>query len=415
MTTEVLMPQMGESVAEGTLVRWFKSLGEFVERDEPIFEISTDKVDTEVPAPTSGYLSSVLVKEGDTVPVDTIVCVLSQTKLSEAELSAARLSSGDKTSDDATTASDSRVETSIAAGESTRGALTQSKTVRLRAKSSPLVRRLAAEHRVDLSEIRGTGREGRVTKNDLLTFVSERSASSAPTDGDRLETLSPMRRQIAEHMVLSRHTSAHVTSVFEVEMTQVHAGKEQHSAHFKEEGTKLTYLAFILREAAKALKEFPIFNASLEDDQVRYHGTVNIGVAVALEHGLIVPVVQETDKKSLLEVSRSVQDLATRARSKKLNPEEVRGGTFTVTNPGVFGPLIGTPIIHQPQVAILCVGKVEKRPIVLPGTDTIVARRMLYLSLSYDHRLIDGATADQFLASIKANLESEDVSNIDSP
>ena len=404
MTTEVQMPQMGESVAEGTLVRWFKAIGEYVERDEPLFEISTDKVDTEVPSPTSGYLNAILGDEGDTVPGDTIVCGLAPNKLSEKELSEAETP---RRKVSVKGASSTAANTGRRSAQSASDAAPSSTNDRLRTKSSPLVRRLAEEYGVELSTVEGSGRDGRVTKDDLLMFVNKRASATPSSDGDRFENLSPMRAKIAEHMLHSRKTSAHVTTVFEVDMTEVSARRAKLAPEFKKKGTKLTHLAFILREVASALKSFPVLNASIDAKQVRYHGSVNVGIAVALEHGLIVPVVRDADALNLFDLSAAIEDLATRSRSKKLKPEEVQGGTFTITNPGVFGALIGTPIINQPQVAILCLGKIEKRPVVLPGSDTIAARPMVYLSLSYDHRLIDGATADQFLSQIKSSLESE--------
>ncbi len=423
MATEIRMPQLGESIAEATLVRWFKSAGEFIERDEPLFEVSTDKVDTEVPSTTSGYLSRILVEEGETVAVNTVVCVLSQTPEEPQGKGGQDETKSHGQSDVAVGAVPASAATA-AATTSPGSSLTSSATIesfpktpeselkeRLRAKSSPLVRRLAAEHGIDLSTLRGTGIHGRVTKKDLLAHLArtdtKSSTGDSPTSGDRVEPLSPMRRQIAEHMVLSRRTSAHVTTVFEVDMSRVRAARDSLRPLMQERwGTKLNDLAIILKIVAEGLQAFPILNASLEEGQIRYHGNVNIGVAVAVEHGLLVPVVRDVDRQALAEVSRTVEDLAGRARTKKLKPDEVHGGTFTVTNPGAFGAIIGTPIIHQPQVGILCVGKIEKRPVVLPESDAIAVRTMAYLSLSYDHRLIDGVTADQFLATLKDRMET---------
>ncbi len=408
MDTEVHMPQMGESIAEGTMVRWFKEVGEFVERDELLFEISTDKVDSEIPAPAEGYLTQILVAEGETVPVDTAVCVLS----TDADARPSSRASGRASTEiprergkqevpDASAEADSpnpspQRTSAVASAGATRGE-------RLRTKSSPLVRRLADEHGVDLSQLTGSGTQGRVTKEDLLSFLESRDAFP---HAERVETMSRMRQRIAEHMVASRRTSAHVTSVFEVDMTRVRELRAERRDRLAASGVNLTYLAFVSRAVCDALANWPTLNASIRGDKVVYHSSVNLGIAVALENGLIVPVIPEANSLSTEALAERIQDVATRARAKELRPEEVRGGTFTITNPGVFGALIGTPIIHQPQVAILCLGKIEKRPTVDEKTDAIVARTMAYLSLTYDHRLIDGAVADQFLAEIARVLET---------
>jgi 2-oxoglutarate dehydrogenase E2 component (dihydrolipoamide succinyltransferase) len=417
MTVEVRMPQMGESIAEGTVVRWFKRPGDKVARDEPLFEISTDKVDTEVPSPEAGYVARILVAEGETVPVNTVVCHLSR----EAAGGAARPAL-ERAAAPAATAPPTTVPPAAApppAGPRGKGAAEApppSGEKRLREKSSPLVRRLAAEHGIDLAALEGSGTGGRVTKDDILRRIAERGAGVGAGGGpgeaprlpleDRVEPLSVMRRRIAEHMVMSRRTSAHVSTVFEVDMTEVRARRDAlHDEYETRHGLKLTYMPFIIGAVAEGLTRHPLLNAAIEGETVRYHGRVNLGVAVALDDGLIVPVVRDAEKKSLLELTQAVSDLAGRARSKKLVPEEVHGGTFTITNPGVFGSLIGTPIINQPQVGILCVGAVEKRPVVLPGTDAIAVRSMVFLSLTFDHRLIDGAVADRFMAGVKARLE----------
>jgi len=401
MPIEVKMPQMGESIAEGTLVKWHKKVGDRVKRDEPLFEISTDKVDTEVPSPADGFLLRVDVNEGETVPVRSVVCVLGETQ----------------TAGDGGPAPPKATVTP-GAEKPSRGAAPprRDSDPGARQRSSPLVRRLAEEHGIDISRLEGTGTGGRVTKEDILQAVERggRAASRprVPQEGeagDRVEPMSPMRERIAEHMIASRRTSAHVTSVFEVDMTAVRGLKDSLQREAEKAGAKLTYMPFVAHAITENLRRFPALNASIEGKNVRYHERIHMGVAVALEDGLIVPVVTDAGDRSIVDLARAMADLAARARSKALKPEEVRGGTFTITNPGVFGSLIGTPIIHQPQVAILCVGAVEKRPVVLPGTDAIAIRSMAYLSLSYDHRLIDGATADRFMAGVKASLESGSV------
>ena len=404
MSTAVLMPQMGESVAEGTIVRWFKSVGDFVKRDAPLFEISTDKVDTEIPAPTSGYLTEILVLEGKTVPIDTVVCYLSSEVGGEGP-------SGDTATGKPAgkAASQSPRQTSLgpakASTPATQNVAVASWEERIRKNSSPVVRQLAAEHGIDLTTMTGTGTAGRVTKADLQKYLESRV--EAPSGPGRTETLSPMRRKIAEHMVQSRRTSAHVTTVFEMDMSNARERKDALSPQLhKTKRTKLTYLPFIIQATAAALRSYPVLNASMSHNEVRYHDDINLGIAVALDDGLIVPVIRQVDTLSLAELAETINDVARRARAKKLKHKDVQGGTFTITNPGMFGALIGTPIIHQPQVAILCVGKIEKRPVVLPGSDTIAARSMAYFSLSYDHRLIDGAIADRFLAELKDRLET---------
>ncbi|HVR76022.1 MAG TPA: dihydrolipoamide acetyltransferase family protein [Planctomycetota bacterium] len=414
----VPMPQMGESIAEGTLVKWFKQVGDKVKRDEPLFEISTDKVDTEVPSPRDGFLLRVLVKEGETVPVRTVVCILGDKPAAGAgpetnsapggaasEAGPPRATSGARNAPPVVAPRGGRGKAAVSAEEPAAA----SRGARLREKSSPLVRRLAAEHGVEITDVTGTGAEGRVTREDILNHISKRGSKTpreaAPVE-DRLEPMSHMRLRIAEHMVSSRKTSAHVTSVFEVDMTATRARKDSLAPTFEERHkVKLTYLPFVIRAVTTALRKFPALNASIEGKSVRYHAGIHLGVAVALDDGLIVPVIRNADRQDLAELARSLGDVASRARSKNLKPEDVQGGTFTITNPGVFGTLIGTPIISQPQVAILCLGAVVKRPVVLPGTDAIAIRSMAYLSLSYDHRLVDGAMADRFLADVRFTLE----------
>jgi pyruvate dehydrogenase E2 component (dihydrolipoamide acetyltransferase) len=420
VTIQVSMPQMGESIAEGTLVKWHKKVGEKVKRDETLFEISTDKVDTEIPSPQDGYLVEVLVNEGETVPVKTVVCVLGESppgaaggKVSGPEAKSARPEPprGQPASTPSPVAPKSGSPQAPAGGATTGAAVGS----RLREKSSPVVRRLAEEHGIDITRMTGSGLSGRVTKEDILEEIasqrSDRGGAAvealAPPLEERVEPLSVMRQRIAEHMVLSRRVSAHVSSIFEVDMTAVRALKDRPAPERgSRAGLKLTYMPFILQAVARGLRRFPQLNASIEGKNVHYHGQINVGIAVALDDGLIVPVIHSVDSQELYSLARAVGDLAQRARTKQLKPEEVQGGTFTITNPGVFGSLIGTPIINQPQVGILCVGAVTKRPVVLPGTDAIAVRSMAYFSLSFDHRLVDGAVADRFLAEVKAQLEA---------
>jgi len=408
---DVIMPQMGESIAEGTVTKWHKKVGDRVERDEPLFEISTDKVDTEIPSPASGILSEIRVGEGQTVPINTVVAVIGE-KVAEARTEAPRQ------------APPSRPPAPPPpppppAATSERGP-----------RSSPLVRKMAREHEIDLLRVSGSGQGGRVTKQDVVKHLeSRRAPASAPaaqmpraaaaaapaapavaaTLPGRVEIapMSAMRKSIAEHMILSRRTSAHVTTVFEADVSRIVQARESLKRTFeKEEGVKLTYTPFFIRAVTSALKSFPALNASIEGDKILYRKDYNIGVAVALEGGLIVPVVHHADEKSFLGLARAVSDLGERARGKKLKPEEVQGGTFTLTNPGPYGSLFGTPIINQPQVAILGVGGIHKRPVVV--NDAIAVRSMVYLALSFDHRLVDGALADQFMADVKRRLEGWD-------
>jgi 2-oxoglutarate dehydrogenase E2 component (dihydrolipoamide succinyltransferase) len=434
MATDVVMPQMGESIAEGTIVRWMKKVGERVERDEPLFEISTDKVDAEIPAPAAGTLAEIRANEGDTVPVNTVVAVIAAPDEKEARAQAAPPPTPPPASAPAgppprQEEQPEAVRRSQPAAESIADAIRQ--------RSSPLVRQIAKEHGVDISQIRGTGIAGRVTKDDILAFINRGGATKpvqperpAGTDA-RVEQRAPapsattqapppreasaslagqvvpmtvMRRKIAEHMIASRRTSAHVHSVFEVNFSRVAQFREAKKAEFERAGVKLTYLSFIVKAAVDALRAVPIVNASIDGDSIVYHKQVNVGIAVALDRGLIVPVVRDADEKNLLGLSRAIADLASRARSKQLKPDEVTGGTFTITNPGVFGALFGMPIINQPQLAILGVGNIEKRPIVID--DAIAIRPMGYLSLGYDHRAIDGAVAVEFLSHLKLTLES---------
>ena len=389
---DVVMPQMGESVAEGTIVRWIKKVGDKVDRDEPLFEISTDKVDAEIPSPASGVLSEILAKEGDTVPVNSVVAIIgSATDVPAAVAPAAAAKPAPAKQADASK--------SAAATASTRASDDIS-----RDRTSPLVRQIAKEHDIDVSQVTGTGIGGRVTKDDVLAFAARgASKADAPVQhhspDDRVEKMSVMRKKIAEHMIASRRTSAHVHTVFEVDFSRIAKIRES---------KKISYLSFIIKATADALKAFPVLNASVDGDSIVYHKDVNIGVAVALETGLIVPVVKHADTQDLDAIAQIVIDLAARARSKQLKPEDVAGGTFTVTNPGAFGALLGTPIINQPQLAILGIGSIEKRAVVVG--DAVVARMTAVLTLGFDHRVIDGAVADQFMAQIKKALENWDES-----
>jgi 2-oxoglutarate dehydrogenase E2 component (dihydrolipoamide succinyltransferase) len=429
------MPQMGESIAEGTLSRWLKKVGDEVKRDEPIFEISTDKVDAEIPAPAAGVLAEILVKEGETVAVQTVVARLETEK--GAAVSAQAASPAPTASPtpaapqrEATLASaPARQQPPAPATAASHSGNGNSFEDRVRTKSSPLVRKIAAEHGLNISSMQGTGIAGRVTKRDIVGFIDSGAARPGaagvragggsgghalpmpePWAGDVVEPMSKMRALISEHMVASRHTSAHVTSFIEIDFTRVARIRAKNRAEFEAAtGQKLTYMPFIIKAVTQGLREFPVMNSSVAGTNVIYRKQVNIGIAVALDWGLIVPVIRHADDLSLSGITRALNDLAARARAKKLSPEEVQEGTFTITNPGVFGSLMGTPIINQPQVAILGVGAIEKRPKVLPGADgedTIAIRTCAYFSISFDHRVIDGAVADQFLAFVKKTIET---------
>ncbi|HMH83647.1 MAG TPA: dihydrolipoamide acetyltransferase family protein [Gemmatimonadales bacterium] len=432
---DVLMPQMGESIAEGTLSKWLKQLGDEVKRDEPLFEISTDKVDAEIPAPTAGVLAEIKVQEGQTVPVQTLVAVIETDKAAAASPAAPPVAAAQRASSAAPTAppvvaaqrAPAAPGGAVVAAPKGDGAETAEE--RLRRKSTPLVRKIAAEHQVDIASIPGTGFAGRVTKQDILGFIetgaktpgalASRLPSPAPSGplvhpvvapwpGDRVEPFSKIRKITADHMTMSRRTSAHVTSFFEVDYSRVAELRRKHKAAYAERGVSLTYLAFIAKACGENLRKHSVVNAAVSGDNIIYRHDVNIGIAVALDWGLIVPVVKRADELSLAGLARAISDLGERARTKKLLPDEIQRGTFTITNPGVFGSYAGAPIINQPQVAILGVGAIEKRPkvVTLPdGTDTIAIRTMGMVSMSYDHRVVDGADADRFLADVKRTLE----------
>jgi len=428
MSTPVVMPQMGESIAEGTIVRWIKKVGDSVDRDEPLFEISTDKVDAEIPSPTAGVLLEITVKEGETVPIHSVVATIGEAgaKLSASAAPAASARPASPVpAAAATPASTSLPEAAVGQAEAPRAEAAPAVAVAADGRaqrSSPLVRRIAKEHGVDIGHISGSGAGGRVTKHDILGFIEKGAAPGAASArpaapvhapapvarmaGDRVEPMSVMRRKIAEHMVLSKHTSPHVYSVFEVNYSRVDAIRKARKDDYERQGAKLTFTSFIAKAAVDCLRRHPVLNASIDGDNVIYRGSVNLGIAVALDNGLIVPVVKGADEKNMLGLSRAIQDVADRARTKKLNPDEVQGGTFTITNPGNLGAQFGLPVINQPQVAILCVGTIEKRPVVID--DMIGIRMMGYLTLGFDHRLVDGAVADQFLADLKRSLENFD-------
>ena len=483
MATEVVMPQMGESIAEGTITKWLKQVGDHVERDEPLFEISTDKVDAEIPSPAAGTLTDIKFKEGETVEVNTVVAVLDGAATQPAaDTAAAREQETPRPvqQPEAPAAEAKPVEASpaveapkeppvpvvppqapapppapaashktevktlhrrsdapAAAAATSHGNGAATAEELRRSKSSPLVRKIAEEHGIDIKQLEGTGMSGRVTKNDILSYIEsgavpqratapatapaapktapqvfEPQASLAvkPATGDRVEQMSVMRKKIAEHMVLSRRTSAHVTTVYEIDMSKIAKMRDENRAGFEERtGTKLTYMPFIFKAVTDAIRKFPMFNSQVSGDQIIYKRDINLGMAVALDWGLIVPVIKRADDLSISGLARAANNLADRARTKQLKPDEVAGGTFTITNPGVFGGLFGTPIINQPQVAILGVGKIEKRTKVLTsadGEDYVAIRSMAYFALSFDHRIIDGADAERFLAYIKERLES---------
>jgi 2-oxoglutarate dehydrogenase E2 component (dihydrolipoamide succinyltransferase) len=443
---------MGESIVEGTITKWLKKPGDKIQRDEPLFEISTDKVDAEIPAPASGVLQEIKVTEGTTVQVNTVVGTIS----ADGEGVAASKAPEKKPALGASTATPSAKSQPPAPAPQADGGTVASPppTTPIAAKhdddeharSSPLVRKIAREHNVDLSQVEGTGLGGRITKQDILSFIeggpgitgagtpslpsSSRQAQEVPSPsptaaqvprpvpasipGD-LVPLTNMRRIIAQRMIESRRTSAHVHAMFEVDITRIVNLRNKLKSNFEQRnGARLTFMPFFVRVAIIALQQFPIVNASLEGDGIRYHRHVNVGIAVALDWGLIVPVLKNADELNFLGLQRGITDLGERARGKKLKPEEVEGSTFTVTNPGQFGAVFGLPIINQPNSAIMGVGGITKMPLVVTdkdGADSIAIRSVVHLTLGYDHRLIDGAVADQFMAFVKKTLEgwSEDV------
>lgn len=458
---DVVMPQMGESIVEGTLTKWLKKPGDSVERDEPLFEISTDKVDTEIPSPAAGTLSEILVQEGQTVGINTVVARIGDAAGAAPAPPAAKTAEAPApqpvaaTPPPPTAAPGPVVEPEPAPAADGDSSSTASEPA---GPLSPLVRKMARENNIDLGKVKGTGPGGRITKQDVESHLTQKTASApepqttsagpypvtpgpAPTPvaaspvappppapaakpaatppqtasaipgqaqplaKTRLEPLGTMRSKIAEHMLMSQATSAHVTTIHKVDMTKVVKMRTKHKDAFQaRHGMSLTYLPFVTRATIEALRAFPHLNASIEGSNIIFHNEINIGIAVALENGLIVPVIRQADEKNVLGLQRSIVDLAARARARQLKPDEVAGGTFSISNFGSFGSLIATPVINQPQVAILGVGTIEKVPVVVD--DAIAIRSVMYLSLSFDHRLIDGALADQFTAKIKHILEN---------
>jgi 2-oxoglutarate dehydrogenase E2 component (dihydrolipoamide succinyltransferase) len=441
-SVEVVMPQMGESITEGTVSKWLKAVGDDIAKDEPLLEISTDKVDAEVPSPAAGKLLAINVEEGQTVEVGSVLALVGASGAAPAA-SAAPKPQAEPAKQAAVEATQTPAPQVKAVAAGTNGGDMTVDELR-RTKSSPLVRSIAKEHGIDITRIPGSGISGRVTKQDIMSFL-ETGAALRPEDllvkglatpvaapqkaaapstytaapittsaGDRIEKMSVMRKKISEHMTFSKQTSAHVTSVYEIDMTNVAKFREKNKAAFAERyGTKLTYMPFIFQAVTNAIRKFPIVNSQVDGENIVYKGDINLGMAVALDWGLIVPVIRKADTLSLSGLALAANDLADRARTKKLNPDEVTGGTFTITNPGVFGGLFGTPIINQPQVAILCVGTIEKRPKVLTtpdGDDYIAIRSMAYFALTYDHRIVDGADAERFLSFMKEYLETAEFS-----
>jgi 2-oxoglutarate dehydrogenase E2 component (dihydrolipoamide succinyltransferase) len=407
----VVMPQMGESIVEGTITKWLKKVGDSVEKDEPLFEISTDKVDAEIPSPVAGVLTEIRAQEGETVQINVVVALIGG--------SAGDKSAGGDRNPGATEAGPSPAAVADKTAEST--SLTSIEDGR-EVRSSPLVRRMAKEHHIDLRMVRGTGSSGRINKDDILRFISEGGARAAVA---RLATpqspqpkaltagvvpLTKMRAIIAQRMVESKRISPHVHSVYKVDMTRIVRLREREKDGFEHRhGAKLTYMPFIAVAAIEALRRFPIVNASLIENEIHYHANINLGIAVALEWGLIVPTVRGAEQRSFAELAKTIADLAGRARAKKLLPDEVGGSTFTLTNPGIFGDEFGIPIINQPEAAILAIGALKKEPVALTdaeGNDTIAIRSMEYFCLGFDHRLIDGADAGKFMSEFKRQLET---------
>ena len=420
MPTDIVMPQMGESIVEGTITKWLKKPGDKIQRDEPLFEISTDKVDAEIPAPASGVLQDIRVSEGATVQVNTVVGTIASD--SESVATSPSKSNSQPAAEKKKEAPPAREE---APAVSERAPSTEQEDDQTR--SSPLVRKMAREHNIDLGQVSGSGLGGRITKQDVLAFIEGHGASPSPATtasasspapapqrvasvpGD-LVPLTQMRKIIAQRMIESRRTSAHVHCMFEVDISSiVHLRNKTKSAFEQRNGVRLTFMPFFVRAAIIALQQFPIVNASMEGDGIRYHRNVNVGIAVALDWGLIVPVLKNAGDLNFLGLQRGISDLGERARSKKLRPEDVEGSTFTVTNPGQFGAVFGLPIINQPNSAIMGVGGIAKAPVVVTdkeGNDSIAIRSLVHLTLGYDHRIIDGAIADQFMALVKKTLEN---------
>jgi pyruvate dehydrogenase E2 component (dihydrolipoamide acetyltransferase) len=436
MPTDVVMPQMGESIFEGTITKWLKKPGDKVQRDEPLFEISTDKVDAEIPSPTSGVLQEIKVTEGNTVQVNTVVgSIAADGEAAAAPAKAATTKAAEPVATPAKSATPAPPPPSTpeppAAAESSH----EEEGDGDRTRSSPLVRRLARDNNVDLGQVQGTGMGGRITKQDIMAFIDKQgtaapappsSAASAPAPSParpsapvpipgEVVPMSQMRKIISQRMIESRRTSAHVHNLFEVDMTRIVNLRNKLKNGFEQRyGVRLTFMPFFVRAAIIALQQFPILNASVENDSLHYHQHINMGIAVALDWGLIVPVLKNSEEKNFLGLQRGITDLGERSRTKKLTPDEVQGSTFTITNPGTFGAVFGLPIINQPNVAIMGVGGIAKAPVVVTdsqGNDSIAIRSLVHLTLGYDHRVIDGAVADQFMSLVKKTLEnwSEDV------
>jgi pyruvate dehydrogenase E2 component (dihydrolipoamide acetyltransferase) len=452
MAVDVIMPQMGESIFEGTITKWLKKAGDKIERDEPLFEISTDKVDAEIPSPSAGVLKEIKVGEGQTVPIQTVVAVIEASDGASSSAPAAapaKPTAAAPAAPPAAAKSAAPAPSAPASPAPAQAAPQPAASSGEKVRSSPLVRKIARENNIDVSQVPGTGAGGRVSKSDILSAVqgggataaatSSGTASSAPaappparpagvppaTGGAsasavlenavprekmyfghyEVQPMSVMRQRIAEHMVLSKHVSPHVYSVDEADMTAIATLRAKMKTKFEEtSGTKLTFMPFFVRAAVEALRAFPTVNSSVDGTNIVLHKECNIGIAVALDWGLIVPVIKNAEEKNFLGIARTMNDLAERARAKKLKPEEVAEGTFAITNPGVFGGLFGLPVINQPNVAILGLGTIEKRPVVID--DAIAIRSMVYLTLSYDHRVVDGAVAHQFMAKLKHTLEN---------
>jgi 2-oxoglutarate dehydrogenase E2 component (dihydrolipoamide succinyltransferase) len=426
------MPQMGESIAEGTITKWLKAVGEEVKRDESILEISTDKVDADIPSPVSGTLVEILAQESETVEVGSVIArIETEAGAAAAAETAAEETPAQASAEPAAEPAKMAVAAEAASGpgdgDGAPGATTREG--RLRTRSTPLVRRIAAEHGIDVAGLSGSGISGRVTKKDIMAFIAQRGAMPAFAPGvlhvpihgetleikipdviirdtDRIEEMDVMRQRIMEHMLMSTRVSAHVSTIFEIDFDRVAQLRKQLKPRFEQDGVKLTYLPFIIKAVVEGLKAFPVLNASVVGRKLVYHNHYNIGIAVAMDEGagLIVPVIKGADELSLLGIARRTIDLAERARNRQLDPDDVAGGTFTVTNPGVFGSLFGTPIINQPQVGILGIGAIEKRPVVID--DMIAIRQRSYFGLSFDHRVVDGAMGDFFMGKVKDVLES---------
>ncbi len=421
MRTEIIMPQMGESIVEGTVVNWLKKPGDKVERDEDLFEISTDKVESVIPSPVNGFLAEITVGAGQKVAVGTVLGYISESADDVSGDSSATSAAPAKEAAPVAAAPTTTTKTAAPAASASDDAAALRKT-----RSTPLVRRIAAEHNVDISLIKGTGLSGRVTKKDIMAFLANGGGATAQSAGtpvsfapslrhnapevpvgpnDRVEPMSVMRVGIAEHMLMSRQVSAHCQTVHECDVTKIEALRRKHKAAYAARGGKLSFTTFLVKAVADALRAFPIMNASVSGNNIVYHGDVNVGVAVAVESGLLVPNIKRSDEQSMMGLAKGVADLSERARTKKLTPDDVKHGTFAVSNSGIFGSLFGVPIISQPNVGILGVGGIKKR-VMVDEDDNIAVRKMVYFCLTFDHRLIDGATADAFINKVKEGIEN---------